>query len=99
MRLRPLLPLVALVAVAGCDALDPYGREGAWRPAGVNEQNLAVMAARPAERVLGTGEERAAGFAAAGAVERLRADKVKPLPDIGVARIITLPGAGSGGGF
>jgi hypothetical protein len=94
MRIPLLLPL----ALAGCGALDPYGCECVWRPAGVNEQNLAVMAARPAERVLGTGEERAAGAAAAGAVERLRADRVKPLPDIGVARIITLPGAAPGGG-
>ena len=53
------------------------------------------MAVIPAERVRGTGAAGATGFTAAGAIERLRADRVKPLPDTGVARIITVPG-GSG---
>jgi hypothetical protein len=98
MRIRLPMLLLLLAATAGCEAFDPYRREGAWRPAGVNDQNLAVMVARPAELVRGTGAEGSTGAAAAGAIERLRADRVKPLPDIGVARIITLPGAGPGGG-
>ena len=91
MRIRLLQALPLLAATAGCD---PYKRAGAWRPSAVNEQNLATMAVRPAERVRGTGAEGATGFTAAGAIERLRADRVKPLPDTGVARIITVPGGG-----
>jgi hypothetical protein len=98
-RLNPVLLLPLLATAAACDAIDPYRREGVWRPAGVNEQNLAVMAARPEERVRGTGAEGAIGFIAAGAVERLRADKVKPLPDTGLARIVTIPGGNQGSGY
>ncbi|MEN0076018.1 MAG: hypothetical protein AAGC69_16640 [Paracraurococcus sp.] len=98
MRIHPngLLLLSALAALAGCHALDPYAGEGRWRPAGVNEQNLAVMLVHPEERVQGTGGGAAAGTTAAAAIERLRADKVKPLPDSGLARIVTVPNGSSG---
>jgi len=95
MRIRLLLALPLLAATAGCEIFDPYKREGTWRPTAANEQNLATMAVLPAERVRGTGVAGAAGSNAAGAIDRLRADRVKPLPDTGVARIITVPG-GSG---
>ena len=49
-----LLCLAALVLV-GCDALDPYRREGTWRPNGANEANLRVMVASPADLVQGVG--------------------------------------------
>ena len=52
------------------------------------------MAVIPAERVRGTGAPGASGSTAAGAIDRLRADRVKPLPDTGMARIITVPGGG-----
>jgi hypothetical protein len=94
MRTRLLLALPLLAATAGCDIFDPYKRAGSWRPSGANEQNLATMAVIPAERVQGTGAAGAAGFTAAGAIDRLRADRVKPLPDTGVARIVTVPGGG-----
>lgn len=98
--MRPrLLLLLTLVATAGCDAMEPYRREGVWRPSGANEQNLAVMSVRPQERVTGTGARGAPGFAAAGAIDRLRTDRVKPLPDTGLARIVTVPnGAPTGSG-
>lgn len=100
MRIRPrhLLLLPLLAATAACDHFDPYRREGVWRPAGVNDRNLTVMTVRPEERLRGTGAEGAQGFAAAGAIERLRADRVKPLPDTGLARIITIPGGSPGNG-
>jgi hypothetical protein len=94
MRTRLLLALPLLAATAGCDAFNPYKRAGSWRPAAVNEQNLATMAVNPPELVRGTGASGAAGFTATGAIERLRADRVKPLPDTGLARIITVPGGG-----
>ncbi|TDH59608.1 hypothetical protein E2C06_26555 [Dankookia rubra] len=94
MHIRLLLAL-PLLAATGCAQFDPYRREGTWRPSAANEQNLATMAVAPAERVRGTGAAGAMGFTAAGAIERLQADRVKPLPDTGVARIITVPGGGS----
>ena len=96
-RLPACALLLPLMLAAGCDGIDPYRREGVWRPSGVNEHNLTVMAVRPQERVRGTGEEGAYGATASGAVERLRADRVKPLPDSGIARIITIPGGNAGG--
>ncbi|WP_431267969.1 hypothetical protein [Dankookia sp. P2] len=94
MRIRLLLALPLLATTAGCDIFDPYKREGTWRPTAANERNLATMAVIPAERVQGTGAAGAAGFTAAGAIDRLRVDRVKPLPDTGLARIITVPGGG-----
>lgn len=87
------LPLLA----ASCAAIDPYTRPGVWRPVGANESNLAVMAVRPAERVRGSAEAGVAGLAASTAVERLRTDRVRTLPDSGLARIVTIPSGGGGG--
>ena len=95
-RLHPLMLLPLLAATAACDQIDPFRRDGVWRPTGANEHNLSVMLARPSERVRGTDEPGALGATAAGAVERLRTDKVRTLPDVGVARIITLPGSQGG---
>jgi hypothetical protein len=89
-------PVLLLAALSGCNAYDPFTREGAWRPSGLNERNLAQMAVRPQERVEGTGATGAQGQSAVGALDRLRADRVKPLPDSGIARIISIP-SGSGG--
>src|SRR4051812_39736288 len=97
MRIRLLLALLLLAATAGCGIFDPYQRAGTWRPSAANEQNLATMAAQPAERVRGTGAQGASGAAATGAIERLRADRVKPLPDTGLARIVTVPSGSQGG--
>ena len=94
MRTRLLLALPLLLVTAGCDLFDPYKRPGSWRPSAANEQNLATMAVNPAERVRGTGAVGASGAAATGAIDRLRADKVKPLPDTGLARIVTIPNGG-----
>ena len=89
-------PILLLAATAGCSFYDPYAREGVWRPTSVNERNLAQMAAQPQERVDGTAARGASGQGVVGAVDRLRTDRVKPLPDSGIARIITIP-SGSGG--
>ncbi|RAI59354.1 hypothetical protein [Roseicella frigidaeris] len=93
--LNGVLVLPVLASLAGCQALDPYTNEGRWRPGGANEQNLAVMLVHPEERIQGTGST-AAGTTAVAAIERLRADKLKPLPDSGLARIVTVPNGASG---
>jgi hypothetical protein len=89
-----LLPL--LLAIAGCGPLDPYKREGAWRPAGVNDANLTAMVVEPAELQRGVAAEGALGETAAAAVERLFTDRVRALP----TTITTqgMGGAAAGGG-
>jgi hypothetical protein len=67
--------------LSGCNALEPYGRADAWHPTGANAANLAAMAADPADLVRGRGTGASDGLAAAAAVDRLRHDHVKPLPE------------------
>jgi hypothetical protein len=44
---------ISLVALTGCDQIDPLQRPYMWHPTGVNEQNIAAMAANPADLVHG----------------------------------------------
>ena len=69
--------------LAGCNALEPYDKVGAWHPTAVNDANLALMAVNPADLVYGQGTKPADGIAAAAPIDRLRRDHVKPLPDSG----------------
>jgi hypothetical protein len=89
-----LLPL--LVALAACNQVDPYTREGNWRPNGANDANLRAMVAVPADLVAATPASPADGHLAAAAVDRLRHDTVRPLLDSGLAEIIPISGASSG---
>jgi hypothetical protein len=100
--MRPAL-LLLLPLIAGCEATDPFTAEGRWRPSGVNEANLRGMVADPAHLERGVETWRADGHLAAAAIDRLRRDRVKPLPASGVARIQatgsgSAPGGGSDGG-
>ena len=80
--------LLLLLAVAGCDQVDPYSRPGVWRPHGSNDANLRAMVVVPSDLVLATPTARADGGLAAAALTRLRRDRVRPLPDSGVAQIV-----------
>ena len=88
--------LLLLLALAGCDATDPFRAEGKWRPAGVNELNLRVMLADPSHLDQGVEEPRRDGQLAAAAVDRLRPGLVRlgadPAAMSGV-RLTRLPGA------
>ena len=88
--------LVALALLGGC-AFDPYEVPGTWRPVGANEQNLRVMLARPNDALGGVGDLRTDGQRAGAAVDRLRNDKVKTLPETGVARVVPIATGGGGG--
>jgi hypothetical protein len=88
--LRPialLLPL--LLAPTACDQIDPYTREGAWRPNNANDANLRAMVAVPADLAAGEPASPADGTLAAAALNRLRHDQVRPLPDSGAAQFET----------
>jgi type IV pilus biogenesis protein CpaD/CtpE len=92
---RRLLCIVVLT-LAGCDATDPYLREGVWRPNGANEANLRAMVASPSDLVRGVVSVDGDGQQAAAALDRSRNDKVRLLPDSGIAKI-TPVSSGSGG--
>jgi hypothetical protein len=86
--MRRTTTLLLLLALAGCDLTDPYLRAGAWRPNGANEANLRAMVAVPSDLAVATPASPADGGLAAAALDRLRHDRVRPLPDSGVAQIV-----------
>lgn len=88
-RLRPACLLLLLAPLAACEGftLDPFQREGRWRPNGTNEHNLVAMVEEPRDLLAGRAAEGADGQRAAQAVERLRLDRVRPLPASSISRI------------
>jgi hypothetical protein len=92
-RIALLLPL--LVALTGCDQVDPYTRPGNWRPNGANDANLRAMVAVPADLAVATPASPADGNLAAVALARLRTDSVRSLPDSGLAEITPISGGSS----
>lgn len=84
---------LVLLAVAGCEATDPYLREGTWRPTGTNDLNIAAQIIRPSDLVRGVDYAPLDGTMATAAVERYRAGKVKKLPD---SSLVSIGGGGSG---
>ncbi len=94
MRSVPILVLAAAALLGGCVQNDPLVREGLWRPAQVNRADLALQVANPADLVRGVGASTSDGQLAAAAVERLRTDKVKKLPDSNLSQL-EIGGSGS----
>lgn len=94
--IKPRLALLALpLLVAACDTpFDVVNRPGAWRPEAANEANLRVMVDRPEDLSRGRGAEGAHGQTAAAAVDRLRSDRVRPLPDVVSAPAVSSVGGG-----
>ena len=79
--------MLLLVLLPGCEQIDPYARQGVWRPRGSNEANLRLHVAAPAHLDRGVDDPRVDGHVAAAAVHRHRTDRVRPLPASGVARV------------
>ena len=77
-----------LSSLTGCDATDPYRREGIWRPNYANDSNLRAMVVSPSDLVRGVGSTGSDGQQAAAALDRQRQDKVRVLPDSNVAKIV-----------
>jgi type IV pilus biogenesis protein CpaD/CtpE len=80
--LRAASLLALLILLSGCGQIDPFEDLHAWRATGVNESNLAQMAANPADLAHGRGTGPADGLQAAAAIERLRHDQVKSLSSV-----------------
>jgi hypothetical protein len=89
------MAVAGAAALSGCNATDPLLRDGLWRPTHVNRADLTLMAANPADLVRGTGETTTNGVLAQAAVDRLYTNKVKKLPEAGLAQIQV---TGQGGG-
>jgi hypothetical protein len=91
-------PLCILVLVlAGCDATDPYLRQGTWRPSDANEANLRAMVVSPSDLVRGVSSSEGDGRQAAAALDRLRNDKPRLLPDSGIAKVVPISSGTQGG--
>jgi hypothetical protein len=84
---RAAFLLLVLPLLPGCEAIDPYTRDGAWRPMGANAANLRTHVANPADLERGRDDPRADGQVVTAAVRRYRTDRVRPLPASGVAEI------------
>ena len=94
-RLPLLAPLLlGLLLLGGCAVTDPLQREGLWRPLGANEANLRLMVAAPSDLVQGVAAVGNDGHGAARAVQRLRTDRVKPLPNVAISKVAAA-GAGA----
>ena len=84
-----LCSIAMLGALPGCNLTDPYRRAGVWRPNDANSTNLSRMVEVPSDLVYGAGDNAGDGNMAALALTRLRADKVKPLPDSLISQVKT----------
>jgi hypothetical protein len=68
----PSAVLLGTLALAGCTTIiDPFQREGVWRPSGVNDANLASQVANPADLAQGREDARGSVRTSTRAVERL----------------------------
>ncbi len=85
--------LLLLLSLTGCDKIDPYLRDGAWRPNDANDSNLRAMVVVPSDLVMATPASPADGHLAAAAIDRLRHNLVRPLPDSGVAQLVPVSSA------
>jgi hypothetical protein len=81
------LLLPCILAVAGCAYTDPLLRAGLWRPNDSNTANLRAMVAVPADLAVAAPSDGGSGQQAAAALDRLRRDRARPLPDSAIAKV------------
>ena len=81
------LLVLAIGILAGCTEDASPGVKTDWHPNGANAGNIAVMAARPQDMIVGRGEATKGSGPAVLAIERVRLDQAKPL--------LTVPGTSS----
>jgi type IV pilus biogenesis protein CpaD/CtpE len=81
---------VGLLALAGCDQIDPLKRPYMWQETGANAHNIAAMAANPADLIHGRDLARRRSAMDSDSVDRLWSGKTLPLPT-------DTPGASAGG--
>jgi hypothetical protein len=69
-----------LLALTGCDQIDPLKRPYMWHDSGVNAHNIAAMAANPADLIHGRDSPKRASFQDADGVDRLLTGHPAVLP-------------------
>jgi hypothetical protein len=74
---------IMVVAVAGCADSEPYHRTDVWYPTGSNAGNIAAMAARPGDLILGRSGKQGDAQQAAEAIDRVWQGNAKPLVTTG----------------
>ena len=79
--------LLLFCVLAGCSTIDPYTREGVWRPRGANDANLRLHVADPQMLDRGVDDPRADGQSVTAAIQRHRTGRVHPLAAASVARL------------
>jgi type IV pilus biogenesis protein CpaD/CtpE len=87
---RIMAATLSLLALAGCDQIDPLKRPYMWHETSVNAHNIAAMAANPADLIRGRDQRRRSAIMDADGVQRAWTGKLVPLPT-------DTPGAPSGG--
>ena len=92
-RRRHLLLGAAIVLLSGCSVTDPLYQSGRWEATNVNQANLIVQVANPDDLRHGRQVSGSDALVAAAAVTRLRQDRVKKLPDSGLAQITLSSGS------
>jgi type IV pilus biogenesis protein CpaD/CtpE len=95
MPMRGAIAVVLLLMLGACQQTDPYAREGVWRPHDSNAANLRAMVVVPSDLVSATPAAPADGGLAAAALNRLEHDRVRKLPDSGVAQVTPVASGGS----
>jgi hypothetical protein len=87
-----------LVALAGCDQIDPLKRPYMWHATGINDQNIAAMAANPADLVHGRETNQRRVVVESDGVTRLWTGRSLPLlSDTPGASSSTSSSSGGGG--
>jgi hypothetical protein len=90
---------VGLVALSGCDQIDPLKRPYMWHATGVNEQNIAAMAVNPADLVHGRDSTQRRVIVESDGVNRLWSGHPLPLlSDTPGASASTSSSTGGGSG-
>jgi pilus assembly protein CpaD len=94
MRRIALASLV--IFVGGCTNSEPYHRTDVWYPTGSNAGNIAAMAARPGDLILGRNGGEGDAHQAESAISRVSQDRPKPLS--GTSGTSSAGGAAASGG-
>lgn len=83
--------------LVGCANTEPYHRTDVWYPTGANAGNIAAMAVRPSDLILGRSDNEGDARQAAGAINRVWEGQTKPLSSTSSPSVSAGGASGSGG--